>query len=167
MPDHRHCPALLRDRVELALVAIERHRVVALVLDPEGGLEAGGQRLRLRIEPGRQVGLAAHPGQLRHPPLGVEDVALDLGQGDRRLGLRPVRSRIASLESFQPWFSRPRSERRSYSTNPSPSRSPCLSIHSSAARAFGHSRSTSSRSPVQSNVAPSRISHSGVESTEP
>ena len=96
--------------------------------------------------------------------LRVVDVALDLGEGDRRDGPRPWRSRIASPESFQPWLSRPRFERRSYSTNPSPSRSPHSSIQSSAAIAFGHSRSTRSRSPVQSKVSPRRISQSGVES---
>ena len=63
---------------------------------------------------------------------------------------RPCRSRIASPESFQPWLSRPRFDRRSYSMKPSPSRSPHSSIQRSAASAFGHSRSTRSRSPVQS-----------------
>ena len=40
----------------------------------------------------------------------------------------PSRLRIASAESFQPWLTRPCSDRRSYSMKPSPSRSPYLSI---------------------------------------
>ena len=54
------------------------------------------------------VVLAADRGEVGDPPLRVEDVALDLGERDRRSSRRaPFRSRIASPESFQPWLSRP------------------------------------------------------------
>ena len=43
--------------------------------------------------------------------------------------MRPSAKRCESPESFQDWLSRPRSVRRSYSTKPSPSRSPYSSIH--------------------------------------
>ena len=44
---------------------------------------------------------------------------------------------MASCESFQPWFARPVSVARKYSTKPSPSRSPSRSIQSSAASMCG------------------------------
>ena len=72
------------DRVGLALVGVEGHRVVALVLDPERLLEACPEGLGVAHEPIGEVDVAAHPGEGRHPRLGVEHVALDLGEGDRR-----------------------------------------------------------------------------------
>ena len=47
----------------------------------------------------------------------------------------PSWKRCESPESFHDWFSSPRGVRRSYSTNPSPSRSPYSSIHRNAASA--------------------------------
>ena len=49
--------------------------------------------------------------------------------------MRPSWKRCESAESFHDWFSSPRAVRRSYSTNPSPSRSPYSSIQRSAASA--------------------------------
>src|SRR5438094_671787 len=54
----------------------------------------------------------------------------------------------ASCESFHPWLSSPPGAIFSYSTYPSPSRSPYRSIHSSASSAFGQSSRTASSSPV-------------------
>src|SRR5688572_29267699 len=78
------------DRVRLALLAVERHRVVALVLDPEALLEPLLEGARLAQQPLRQSMLAADRRQGRHPTLRIEDVALDLGERDRRLRLDPV-----------------------------------------------------------------------------
>ena len=46
--------------------------------------------------------------------------------------MRPSAKRCESPESFHDWLRSPRGVRRSYSTNPSPSRSPHSSIHASA-----------------------------------
>ncbi len=77
------------DRVRSPAVAPDGHHVVAQIRIPEGGLEAPPHLLGLRVEAGGQLVLAAAPGKAGHPPLGIEDVALDLRQRDRRLDRRP------------------------------------------------------------------------------
>ena len=76
------------ERVHPALVAIERERVVpAAVGDPEGGVEASGELVGLRLEPRRErLVVPRVAGDLGQPALRVEDVALHLGRRDRRLG---------------------------------------------------------------------------------
>src|SRR4051812_31775609 len=59
---------------------------VALIVDPERLLEPLAERLGLGPKACRKVVLAAERRETGHPALRVEDVALDLGQGDRRRG---------------------------------------------------------------------------------
>ena len=72
-----------------------------------------------------------------------------------------------SRESFQPWFSSPRSVLRWYSTKPSPSLSPYSSIQRSAASAAGNNALPVSRSSVHIRYSAKRMRKSGVESTLP
>ncbi len=57
------------------------------------------KRLGVRIEPVGERVLAADPGEPGQPPLGIEDVALDLGEGDRGDGLTagPIADGIARV----------------------------------------------------------------------
>ena len=94
-PRPQALPGVRTDRVRGALGAVERHGVVALVLDPEGLLESLAQQLGLVLQAGRELVLAAQPRERRDAPLGVEHVALDLGERDRShdLGAVPVADR--------------------------------------------------------------------------
>ncbi len=92
-------PGIAGDRIGLLLVTVERHRVIAAILHPERGLEAGRELVGLGIEPDRQLGLAADRREPRHPPLRVVHVALDLGQRDRwdRVVAVSVADRVAGV----------------------------------------------------------------------
>ena len=61
-----------------------------MAIDPSGSRNASHEpALEVEcfgLEPVGEARVAAMPGQAGHPSLRVEDVALDLGQGDRRLG---------------------------------------------------------------------------------
>ena len=70
--------------------AVQGHRVVGLVVDPEGAFEALAQGTRLRLEVIGQRNFATQPCQTRHPQLRLVDVALHLRQGNRRLCLLAV-----------------------------------------------------------------------------
>ena len=72
------------DRIGRSLRAVEGNGVELQVLHPERGFEASPENRCLLFELGGKVGVAAQPGQAGNPNLGVVDVALDLGQGDRR-----------------------------------------------------------------------------------
>ena len=136
------------ERVDAPLLAVERERVVAAaVLDPERLVEAAPQLGRLRLEPGGERIVAPDGArELGDPQLRVVDVALHLGRRDRRLRRSvPSWKRCESPESFHDWFSSPRGVRRSYSTKPSPSRSPYSSIQRSAASAGSRSRCDDAR----------------------
>ena len=91
----------------------------------------------------------------------VSDLAsLRMRSDNGAIGARasvPSWKRCESQESFHDWFSRPRSVRRSYSTKPSPSRSPYCSIHPSAASAGCLRLRTSAASSVHRHTSESRI----------
>ena len=98
IPLHSACPAFEPSAVDRPLGAIERHgdRPVG---QPELLGEPVLQDGRLALEPVRQRRVAATPGEAGDPLLGVEHVALDLGQGDRRLGHRSVAASGSSRTS--------------------------------------------------------------------
>ena len=75
-----------RDRVRLPLLAVQRHGVERLVLGPERLLEPAAQGLGVRLQAAGEILLPAHAREPGQPGLGVEHVALDLGQRDRGLG---------------------------------------------------------------------------------
>src|SRR4029079_19218170 len=74
----------------------------------------------------------------------------------------PSAKRIESQESFHPWFCRPRSVVRWYSTYPSPSLSPWSVIHSSARSAAGSNASTSARPFPPPASSPNSITNTGA-----
>ena len=80
------------ERVDLALVAVERERVeAAALLDPERLVETFAQLLGLGLDAGAKLAVTPDvPSQLRHAPLRVVDVALNLAGGDRGLRKRPI-----------------------------------------------------------------------------
>ncbi len=91
-PGPQELPDVRGQRVDRALVAVEPDRVVATPgVDPEVALEALAQGGGLEPKAGRERRVGERPvGKLRDSDLGVVDVALDLGRGDRQDGHRSV-----------------------------------------------------------------------------
>src|SRR3954469_12928756 len=83
----------------MALLAVQGHRVIALVLHPEPILEPLAERLCLGEEPLGQIRLAADRGEAGHPTLRVVDVALDLRErdGHRRAVSGPIADGVAGI----------------------------------------------------------------------
>ena len=156
---HDACPEAVADVggqcVDGPLVLVQRHREIALVRQPELLVE-------LLFEGCCLVCPVVFQCRVARPSAPAET-----GQGRpsrRRPGLRrgrwaasamvPSAKLIPSQESFQPWFTRPWSLGRRYSTKPSPSRSPYFSIHSRARSACASSGwITSSRQPPTAQFA--------------
>src|SRR5689334_15200812 len=66
-----------------ALVAVERERIGADLLAPEGTLEAFAQRLGLAVQLRRELRHGEGARAARNAALGVIDIGLHLGERDR------------------------------------------------------------------------------------
>jgi hypothetical protein len=141
---------------------VEAERVEASLLEPERLVETALELGRVLLE-------------LLGERVVVPDLACDLGQAKLRVvdvaigasASVPSRNAIESSESFQIWLRMPCELRRSYSTNPSPSRSAGPSIQASARRAASSSSSGSAGSSVQRQSSESRTRKRGVASAVP
>src|SRR6476661_6502736 len=79
------------DGIDLAFVAIEPHREVLAVFDPEVAVEVLLQRLGPLAQRGRQRAVARLGRAVRTRDEGRVDVALDFAERDGRLRERAVR----------------------------------------------------------------------------
>ncbi len=147
IPLHRHWPGVRADRVGLALVAVEREGVVAQVL---ASRTPSSNRARSasasRLEPRGERRVAADAGRGR--PSGASRRTRSPGPRRARSAARPRCRRgrgSRRSESFQPWLSSPRSDAPLVLDEAVAVAVAVPSIHSSAASAFGHSRSTSAQ----------------------
>ena len=131
-----------RERVDPVLLAVERERVeAAAVLDTRTPRRSGRAARPPRARAGRRGRGRAKP---RAPARPSAASRRRRSPAPRTAAIGPVAWRPSwksweLWESFHDWFSSPRSDRRWYSTNPSPSRSPYSSIQFSARMAGSRS----------------------------
>ena len=139
MPVKRAWPAFEARTAQRRFVAVERQRVGADLLAPERGLEFLAEAARPRPRAARRARDGrALSASLGDRALGGEDVALHLAERDRpaRAGTVGMEDRVVTNPS-SPGSPGRHSVSREYSTKPSPSTSPYVSIQPSAASMLG------------------------------